>query len=67
VNAALQARRKRLSQSLNGVVLLNRVSTSEVNDAKPNPLLFKEGSLRLNKKIPFLSGADRVVSNYKQK
>jgi len=28
---------------------------------------FKEGSLRLNKKIPFLSGADGVVSNFKQK
>ena len=26
------------------------------------PLLFKEGRLRLNKKVPFLSGADGVVS-----
>ena len=32
----------------------------------PIPLLFKEGLLRLNKKIPFLSGADGVVSNFKQ-
>ena len=30
------------------------------------PLLFKEGWLRLNKKIPFLSGADGVVCNFKQ-
>jgi hypothetical protein len=30
------------------------------------PLLFKEGWLRLNKKIPFLSGADGVVSKFKQ-
>jgi hypothetical protein len=34
--------------------------------SKPSPLLFKEGWLRLNKKIPFLSGADGVVSNFKQ-
>jgi len=33
----------------------------------PSPLLFKEGWLRLNKKIPFLSGADGVVNNFKQK
>jgi len=31
------------------------------------PLLSKEGWLRLNKKIPFLSGADGVVSNFQQK
>src|SRR5215471_10681769 len=31
------------------------------------PLPFKEGWLRLNKKIPFLSGADGVVSNFQQK
>jgi hypothetical protein len=30
------------------------------------PSVFKEGRLRLNKKIPFLSGADGVVSNFKQ-
>ena len=30
------------------------------------PSVFKEGWLRLNKKIPFLSGADGVVSNFKQ-
>jgi hypothetical protein len=30
------------------------------------PLLFKEGWLRLNKKIPFLCGADGVVGNFKQ-
>jgi len=34
---------------------------------RPIPLLFKEGWLRLNKKIPFLTGADGVVSNFKQK
>jgi hypothetical protein len=28
----------------------------------PSPLLFKEGTLRLNEMIPFLSGADGVVS-----
>jgi hypothetical protein len=33
---------------------------------KPIPLLFKEGRLRLNKKIPFRSGADGVVSNFKE-
>ena len=33
---------------------------------KPIPLLFKEGWLRLNKKIPFLSGADGVVGNFKE-
>jgi hypothetical protein len=27
---------------------------------------FKEGWLRLNKKIPFVSGADGVVGNFKQ-
>jgi hypothetical protein len=27
------------------------------------PLLFKEGGCAINKKIPFLSGADGVVSN----
>ena len=30
------------------------------------PSVFKEGWLRLNKKIPFLSGADGVVSNFKK-
>ena len=29
----------------------------------PFPSVFKEGWLRLNKKIPFLRGADGVVSN----
>ena len=33
---------------------------------RPIPLLFKEGWLRLNKKIPFLSGADGVVIKFKQ-
>jgi hypothetical protein len=33
--------------------------------ASPIPSVFKEGWLRL-KKIPFLSGADGVVSNFKQ-
>ena len=28
----------------------------------PFPSVFKEGWLRLNKKVPFLSGADGVVS-----
>ena len=32
----------------------------------PIPFLFKEGWLRLNKNIPFLRGADGVVSNFKQ-
>src|SRR5215468_5851374 len=32
----------------------------------PFPSVFKEGWLRLNKKILFLSGADGVVSNFKQ-
>jgi len=32
----------------------------------PIPLLSKEGWLRLSKKIPFLSGADGVVSHFKQ-
>jgi hypothetical protein len=31
-------------------------------DDRPSPLLSKEGRLRLNKKIPFLSSADGVVS-----
>jgi hypothetical protein len=31
------------------------------------PSVFKEGWLRLNKKLPFFSGADGVVSNFKQK
>jgi hypothetical protein len=30
------------------------------------PSVFKEGWLRLSKKISFLSGADGVVSNFKQ-
>src|SRR5215813_8796831 len=33
----------------------------------PNPSVFKEGWLRLNKKIPFLSGAGGVVSKFRQK
>jgi hypothetical protein len=33
----------------------------------PFPSVFNEGWLRLNKKIPFLSGADGVVSNFKQR
>jgi len=40
-------------------------STTAV-EARSFPSVFKEGWLRLNKKIPFLSGADRVVSNLKQ-
>ena len=36
------------------------------SETKPNPLLSKEGWLRLNKKTPFLSGADGVVSKFKQ-
>src|SRR5215467_6375598 len=31
------------------------------------PSVFKEGWLRLNKKVPFLSGADGVVSKFQQK
>ena len=30
------------------------------------PSVFKEGWLRLNKKVPFLSGADGVVSKFEQ-
>jgi hypothetical protein len=37
-----------------------------VNAVKPNPLLYKQGWLRLNKKIPFLGGGDGVVSNFNQ-
>ena len=37
-----------------------------VVEASSFPSVFKEGWLRLNKKIPFLSGADGVVSNFKQ-
>jgi hypothetical protein len=33
----------------------------------PIPSVFKEGWLRLNKKVPFLSGGDGVVSKFKQK
>src|SRR5215472_7487335 len=33
----------------------------------PFPSVFKEGWLRLNKKVPFLSGADGVVSKFQQK
>ena len=36
-------------------------------EASPFPSVFKEGWLRLNKKIPFLSGADGVVSKFQQK
>jgi hypothetical protein len=35
--------------------------------ASPVPSVFKEGWLRPHKKIPFLSGADGVVINFKQK
>jgi len=35
-------------------------------EASSFPSVFKEGWLRFNKKIPFLSGADGVVSNFKQ-
>ena len=35
-------------------------------EAGPFPSVFKEGWLRLNKKIPFLSSADGVVSNFQQ-
>jgi hypothetical protein len=35
-------------------------------EASSFPSVFKEGWLRLNKKVPFLSGADGVVSNFKQ-
>jgi len=35
--------------------------------ASPFPSVFKEGWLRLNKKIPFLSGVNGVVSKFKQK
>jgi len=31
------------------------------------PSVFKEGWLRLNKKVPFLSGADEVVSKFQEK
>ena len=34
--------------------------------SSPIPSVFKEGWLRLNKKILFLSSADGVVSNFKQ-
>jgi hypothetical protein len=42
------------------------VAARSTVEASPIPLLFKEGRLRLNKKIPFLSSADGVVSNFKQ-
>src|SRR5215470_14881392 len=35
-------------------------------EASSFPSVFKEGWLRLNKKVPFLSGADGVVSKFKQ-
>jgi len=35
-------------------------------EASSFPSVFKEGWLRLNKKFPFLSGADGVVCNFKQ-
>jgi hypothetical protein len=44
--------------------LLKEMSSGMV--APPFPSVFKQGRLRLNKKIPFLSGADAVVSNFKQ-
>jgi hypothetical protein len=36
-------------------------------EASSFPSVFKEGWLRLNKKVPFLSGADGVVSRFQQK
>src|SRR5262249_21235724 len=36
-------------------------------EASSFPSVFKEGWLRLNKKIPYLSGADGVVSKFQQK
>src|SRR5215468_3766862 len=36
-------------------------------EANSFPSVFKEGWLRLNKKVPFLSGADGVVSKFQQK
>src|SRR5262249_10497645 len=36
-------------------------------EASSFPSVFKEGWLRLNKKVPFLSGADGVVSKFQQK
>jgi len=44
------ARAKQFSKSMTAV------------EASSVPSVFKEGWLRLNKKIPFLSGADGVVS-----
>jgi len=35
-------------------------------EASSFPSVFKEGWLRLNKKVPFLSGADGVVSKFQQ-
>jgi hypothetical protein len=40
---------------------------NELGSPSPLPSVFKEGWLRINKKLPFLSGADGVVSNFKQK
>jgi hypothetical protein len=36
-------------------------------EASSFPSVFKEGWLRLNKKVPFLSGADEVVGKFQQK
>src|SRR5262245_17089950 len=36
-------------------------------EASSFPSVFKEGWLRLNKRVPFLSGADGVVSKFQQK
>src|SRR5215475_15535469 len=36
-------------------------------EASSFPSVFKEGWLRLNKKVPFLSGADVVVSKFQRK
>jgi len=33
----------------------------------PFPSVFKEGGCAINKKIPFLSGADGVVRKFQQK
>src|SRR5215813_4020439 len=36
-------------------------------EASSFPSVFKEGWLRLNKKVPFLNGADGVVSKFQQR
>ena len=48
--------------------MARKTTADAVYETTPNPVpsVFKEGCLRLNKKIPFLSGADGVVSHFKQ-